>query len=397
MEFISDYKIYSKIKLNCNLGENVSVKKIMYGDGGSDNIIVKANISKSAPLIIKIFPIDFYHNVKQTPNFHELEIKFYKFFTNKYLLTNRTPHIVGIYNYAHCDGIEKLIKNKLLKRPCVNINTQLEKNIKQTYSDNNLCGLLLGIKMKITTTKYDMALIEYCDIDLTEFIYDGLEMVKDRSNTDFFIYELHVIFFQLIFTLAIIKDDYPGFFHGDLYLRNVLLRSIRNKKDNDYVAYHYFNKIFYLPANGIYAKINDFGMTVIANKIEPNVFDPNIDPRQKFSGSGSGYDPFDTKTDLYNFFIDFYRMITEFAHDLNISAKKINPIFDMLLIYFNLNIIDKISNKDLLDDIRHISNIDILKKTLKTPSEYLTGNHFKMFSKLPREANLIINYNLQQG
>ena len=259
MNFVSEYKIYSKIKLDCTLGPDISVEKIMYGLGGSHNIIVKAKF-KSRILIIKIFPLDAYHNTKLTPNFNKLEIKFYQFLTQKFLLTKRTPHIVGIYSYRHCSYIQPLIK-KLLHKPCLSYSDQLMTQIsKQSESDKHLCDILLRKEMKLIMEDFDMALIEYCETDVTSFIKQYLIKIKKSKSPKYIlgmVYGLHIIIFQIIFTLGIIKDAYPGFLHGDFFLRNILLQNIQSFGQTDYVAYHFKNKIFYLPANGPNAKIND--------------------------------------------------------------------------------------------------------------------------------------------
>ena len=149
MDFVSEYKLYSKIKLGCILSSDIRIEKIMHGSGGSHNIIIKAKY-KSHLLIIKIFPRDAHHNTKRMPNFNELEIKFYQFFTQKYLLTNRTPHIVGIYSHTHCPNIDFLIKKKLLDKSCPTYTDQLTKrNLKQSESDwtgvRNVPGTVWGL------------------------------------------------------------------------------------------------------------------------------------------------------------------------------------------------------------------------------------------------------------
>lgn len=398
MDFVSEYKFYSKIKLNCELGPDIQVEKIMHGSGGSHNIIIKTKVAKNKPLIIKIFPLDFYHNVKKTPNFDKLEIKFYKFFTQKYLLTNRTPHIVGIYSYSHCSDIEKLIKKKLLKKPCPTFSDELtDPNLKQSESDNYLCDILLQKEMKLITANFDMALLEYCETDIFGFLRQYIIWIKKSKYTsgDYInnlIYGLVIIIFQIVFTMAIIKKDYPGFLHGDFFLRNILLRSIRSYGKSDYVAYHYKNKIFYLPANGLRAKINDFGMTTIANKIEPNIFDPFVDAR--LAVNGHNFDPFGKKTDLYNFFIDLYRNILDLTFEYELPKKEIKSVFDTINKFFDINAIDKIHNKDALYTIWHIDDIKVLSNTLKTPEEYLKGNYFAEFEQFDSTYNIIKHYNM---
>lgn len=98
-------------KISCNVVDQFKIKKIIFGSGGSNNIILDVDdLNKNNKLIIKIIPDFIYFNVKIKPNHDQLEIKFYQFFTKKYLLTARTPHIVGIYSYQKCSQIDKLLK-----------------------------------------------------------------------------------------------------------------------------------------------------------------------------------------------------------------------------------------------------------------------------------------------
>lgn len=411
MDFTSEYNFYSKIKLTCELGPDIQVDKIMHGSGGSHNIIIKATMrnessgkikvnKKNKPLIIKIFPLDFYHNAKTKPNYDKLEIKFYQFFTQKYLLTNRTPHIVGIYSYSHCSDIENLIKKKLLKKPCPSFSDQLTNpNLKQSESDNYLCDILLKKEMKLITKNFDMALIEYCPTDIFGFLRQYILWIKSSEfkstkHINFvnnMVYGIVIIIFQIIFTLGIIKEDYPGFLHGDFFLRNILLQSVKSYNESDYVAYHYKNKIFYLPANGICIKINDFGMTTIANKIEPNIFNPYVDAR--LAVNGHNFDPFGKKTDLYNFFIDLYRNILDLTFEYELPKNEIKSVLKTINNFFDTNAIDKIYDKELLFEIWHIDDIKVLSDTLKTPVEYLEGNYFNALEKLDIGSNIIKHYN----
>ena len=88
------------------------------------------------------------------------------------------------------------------------------------------------------------------------------------------------------------------------FVRNILGSGEFNHQQNDYVAYHYKQKIFYLPANGMYMKMNDFGFTIIANELEPN--DYNL---TKMENKYHHKNPFNQKTDIFNLLHDSLRRI----------------------------------------------------------------------------------------
>ena len=260
-------------------------------------------------LAIKIIPIYIQTNVRIKPNIEQLEIAFYWFFTKRYLLTNRTPHLVGIYNNQKCNNLKKLLGSLIpSKKSCPTYEDILtKKNLKLDYNETILCDLLLRIEFKMFDNIYQYAMLEYCQGSLPRVITEWMRIIKKSNGKKLdnlvktFVEFLNRIFFQIIFTLAIIKDDYPGFLHGDFFIRNILYVEYNNYNLNDYVAYHYKDHIFYLPANGIYTKIGDFGYTIIANELQPNIYDYNSTFIKMFH-----LNPFNKKTDIFNFFHDIY-------------------------------------------------------------------------------------------
>ena len=391
MNFKSEYKIYSKLKFDCGFKNTYTINKIMFSSGGSINVIIRIKLPDRKFIILKIMPQTLYHNTKTKPNFDLLEIKFYQFFTQKYLLTDRTPHIVGIYNQTHCPDIKKFITKYLLDKKCLSIQDQLAKKIKSSESDDYLCDILLRGEMKLIRSDFYMVMLENCQMDLALMLRNMIRDVSYSKPIDI-ISELNRIFFQIIFTLSIIKDDYAGFLHGDFFVRNILVNMEKTYKKTDMIAYHYKTNIFYLPANGSNVKINDFGMSIIANKIEPNVFDPHTDPRHIFNSEN--YDPFSKKTDLFNFFIDTYKYISEMSDDYMPDKPVINSLRSFFQKFLDIKSIDKIPNKELLTDIWHINGLKILTDTLLEPSEYLIGDHFKQFRVLNPNSVIIKHYNL---
>lgn len=404
MDFKYNYYNYHKFKLNCNIKSFFKIKQLLSGSGGSSNIIVDAKTKDNQNVIIKIIPSHIYFNVKTRPDYDKLEIKFYQFFTKKYILTDKTPHIVGIYNHQHCSRIDVLIKNiRPSKKKCPSYDDKLIKKIKYDKIDFLLCDLMLRYEMKLLDPAFDIIMLEYCPMELQSLIGWYMENINKATGKKLdvlindFIYDLDRIFFQIIFTLAIIKDDYPGFLHGDFFVRNILLSTENYHAESDYVAYHYKQKIFYLPANGLYSKINDFGMTIIENELEPSTYsyDKKFD---KFYHKNS----FNKKSDIFNFFHDIYdgqnlgtNSIMKLAADYKMAKTKLPKVMDFIGRFIKVNVIDRINanNYDLLNQTWNIDQIKILENTVKTPEQYLMQNFFDHFQKLPRDHNIIRHFN----
>lgn len=405
MDFKSFYNKFSKLRTSCNIINQFEIDKIMFGQGGSQNIVIGVRDKNKNKLIIKVIPDFTFYNLKIKPNFNLLEIKFYKFFTQKYILTDRTPHFVGIYNHQKCNKIDKLLNNiKPNKKVCPTYVDLLTKKMKLTNVEKIFCDLLLRCQMKILGPIYDVALLEYCDGDLSIFIKEYMEKLNVSSGVTLhkiqnnFMCDIQRFLFQIIFTLAIVKEDYPGFLHGDLFIRNILFIKQNKYSDNDYVAYYYKQKIFYLPANGVYIKINDFGLTLIVNELVPNTYE--IDKKfHKFQNKN----PFDEKTDIFNILHDIYdgqnlgsESIMKMVNNLKMSDHKIGVIVKFIDKFINTKIINKINNTNgyLLDNTWYIDGIKNLENTVKTPNDYLVNKYFNIYQNLPNNANIIKHFNL---
>lgn len=402
MNFINLYPEYHRRSINCNIKSQFRIKYIFVGSGGSVNIVLKVQDKYGTMLIIKIIPDLVYINVKTKPNYHLLAIKFYQFFTKKYLLTDRTLHIVGIYNHQICNKFGKLLANIKPKHSgCSSLEEKLTKPPKYDPVNEHICSLLEKYRMKLVEPYYNIVLLEHCTTDFGELIEWHMNDIKKSKHKNisikYFIQTLQRILFQIIFTLAIIKDDYPGFMHGDFFVRNILISYENNFNQNDYLAYHYKQKIFYLPANGPYAKINDFDFTIIANELEPNTYQ-----LEKKLLKLNRVNPFNPKTDIYNLLHDMYdgqklgsTSINYLAQILNIPAKTMKPIRQFLKKFINVSVIDKINrfNRYLLNSIWNIDRVKILEDTVLVPQEYLYRDHFRIYQNLPKDGNIVWHLN----
>lgn len=407
MNFKSIKSSLKHLKFSCDITKIFQIEGIVLGHGGSNNIILIVTDKHDNNLAVKIIPDFTYVNVKKKPNKDQLEIKYYQFLTKKYIITDRTPHIVGIFEHKICDPIDKFLnKIKPNKQICPSYEDKLTKKIDYDHINNTICDLLLRYEMKLINPTFDVLLLEYCPGELSEMMVEYMTTIKKTKGKKSdavlfeFIYQLHRILFQIIFTLAIIKDDYPGFLHGDLFVRNILLSSEIKYQKTDYVAYHYKQRIFYFPANGLYTKINDFGQTLIADELVPNTYEmkKNLNKYMRIN-------PFDPKTDIFNLLHDIYdgqnlgtNCIMKLASELKLSIVQTNKIRDFLGQFIQINDIDKINknNQFLLDETWYIDGIKILERSVLTPHQYLTGKQFEIFQQLPLDSSVVKHYNSPQ-
>jgi len=82
---------------------------LVSGSGGSYNIIILND-----DYILKIIPKFIDKNLKKQRNNDELEAEYYKTFTDKIILKNKSPHIVGIYKKYTLQDIKFIFPTKCI-------------------------------------------------------------------------------------------------------------------------------------------------------------------------------------------------------------------------------------------------------------------------------------------
>jgi hypothetical protein len=177
------------------------------------------------------------------------------------------------------------------------------------------------------------------------------------------------IIFQLLLTLDKIHQDYPDFIHNDLFLRNILAVVENDFESLDYVEYNHLGKKYYLPANGIYIKINDFGFSLNILKNNSTLEDViKLNPNNVFEIKNK-------YRDVYTFLFDLYDgsllggLSAKYLIDVHIKNKKHHELLMKNLrkqigVFFNYKLIDKIhkNNTGSIDKLWNISgNKSIIK------------------------------------
>lgn len=94
---------------------------------------------------------------------------------------------------------------------------------------------------------------------------DFSDFIKENYES-FTLLTWKVLFFQIIFTLAIIQKKYPGFRHNDMKANNILIHSIPHEPS--VITYKYENVIFKVPNIGYAIRIWDFDFACIPKFVE---------------------------------------------------------------------------------------------------------------------------------
>ena len=153
--------------------------------------------------------------MKEIPNYDMVEIKIYKYLTKKYLDTCITPHIVGIYQHEKCNNIKRFLNKK-----CPKLKDLLTKKKYKKFNDK-ICKF--NKKLFRFQDKFHIMLLEYTPLKIDTFFEKLIKDFKSKKIR-FRVIEDYIlrIIFQIIFTLAHLQDNEEYFYHGDLFLRNIL-------------------------------------------------------------------------------------------------------------------------------------------------------------------------------
>jgi hypothetical protein len=387
LNLLNHFKI-NYLKIKKKIKKAIKDNKIISGSGGSNNIIIDID-----NYILKIIPYFLNPLLKINPNNDYLESNIYIKLTDEFILTNKTPHIIGIFKKYYIDDIKIIFPNK-----CLTIDDELLKN--KENNNKKLCYLKDSYYQKLLDNKLSILVLEKCNDSISSIIYILLtSKISFKKKIIQFENILYRIIFQLIFTLTLITDKYPNFIHNDLFLRNILANYYYNYNNNDYIEYNLNNKKYYLPANGIYIKINDFGYTL-------NILNQNstLENEIKYSINNS-FEINNKYRDIYTFFFDLYdgpnigslsikSLINKYVKK-NQKDKYLICLQNVIGNFFDYITIDEIHKNKLgiLDNIWSISKSKILMKTVKQPKEYFISNIFNFYTIKPYNINIINIYN----
>jgi hypothetical protein len=217
-----------------------------------------------------------------------------------------------------------------------------------------------------------VAHVEYCDLqlstELSKIIKKSIPTIKNFLDR---------ILFQILYTLEIIKNDFPFFTHRDFFIRNILAIDI-NDDENNYVRYNLNGKSYDLKNNGICIKINDFGMCQVNKELSKKYLKKNKVVDTPYN-------------DWFNILYDIYDgsgLGSQSLMSLTKNKDKIKFIRKYFSNFMNIKVIDKIiksgkrneiiwnwemmSDNDLVDllEITHFSDsLDYFYKIFKACPE----------------------------
>jgi len=304
----------------CKIPKN---KKLIFGSGGSRTIIAITDDKK----VYKYFPFFLYLNdnknvFNEQKNRFKLELEILAELTANIVNKKKSDHIVALYKVKYCKEIPKtffiecsnyvdyLLSKKKASKECM--------YLYQNYPVILNKGMFVGQ-------------LEYCNSTLSDAIKDII-----KKPIDYIKIFLDRIIFQIFFTLEVIREKYPNFIHGDLFIRNILVKSLPDTYANKeyYLRYH-LDTIYDVPHDGVFIKFNDFGDA-------------------QLNGINKKYNPFfslvhDEYRDVFSILYDLYNGNNLGANSLLSLTKNSNKI-KFIKKYFsqfmNTSVLNKIIKND---------------------------------------------------
>lgn len=284
----------------CSLPENA---KITFGSGGS-----KAIIAILEDKVYKYFPVIYQENREEDVNYivnkliYEIEVN--KLLTSKLVTTKKTPHIIEFKALYKCDSKVKLFDECIFTKP--SIVDQLLNRVQKVDKSKKLpeqCRFLSRGYFSHYEKLMPVMELEKADMDLNQFLN---ELNSSPSQEWSYIEKvLNVLLFQIFYTLATICLEYPDFVHGDLFIRNILVKKI--EKSDTYIRYKYKHLSFDVPNMGFLVKFNDFGYTQINQRMNNKYLDK--------------------KKILFNPYKDYFNILYDLYDGQNLGAKSLTNIF----------------------------------------------------------------------
>jgi len=386
LKFNSDYFAIKK-----TIKKAIKEKSVTLGSGGSSNIVILR-----PDFVIKLIPDKKNFLLKVKPNNDYLETEIYSKLTQDFLLTDKIPHIVGLYKKYILEDIKIALPHK-----CLTLDERIMVPFhKKDYITEKLCDIKKSFEEKHIEKKATIIVLENCPTTIQEQLQILLgRKQKPEEKTQKFNQFIKRIIFQFMITLGKIQLEYPDFIHNDLFLRNVLAVNVFEYEPADYVEYNHLGKKYYLPANGIYIKLNDFGYSL--NLLKQNSTLAN----EIVNSTNNTFEIKNPVRDVYTFLFDLYDgpgMGAQSVKTIINNQIKDNKLKNILLanfkkhigMFFNYKLIDKIHSLNIgsLDWLWNISESKKLMDTVKKPNDYFKLNLFKNFMTLPDNCRVVKIY-----
>lgn len=333
----------------------------------------------------------------------KLSLQISHFLTVRFAATQKTPGIYQTYYFGTGDDINDVIE----AGPCPSFEDSYLGDHTIDLTAMEICRItgapnVLSIQDINTRTeaivpvgpKYYLAIYE--SGFALDYVIDHIlvEVIKKILPVEEAGLQLDRMIFQILFTLAVIQDQYPGFSHSNMFTRNLSCIGHTSKPTNRRV-YHFGNKQWELTSNGWYAKLDDFTRAYIL-PIECETAackDPEyLEIRNDDDDFSHPFTPYD---DAWHFLYNLHTFLK-----MRISARRYSYQYFFPILYrverlLDMTIIDQLSKINPAKVPRSLAFSPKTLATAKTAQEYLAQGYFDHLSlpSSPMTHKIELHYN----
>jgi len=348
------------------------------------------------------------------PN-QKLEVAISSFLTRRFYLTDKVPGICPIFLTGQGDSITEIIRVDTNSCPTIE-DTVLgrhaahptELRLCQLSGKTNLYGMTQDQHNRVyfpqTSTKYRLMIMEdqISSETFLDYVIDTCKIaIVEHMEPTQAIAEMDRFLFQIVFTLAVIQEQYPGFVHGDLALRNLMIRDM--ELDSDLVTvYHFGGQQWHHVSGGVDVVMIDFGQSMILP-------DPDHPDHSREFSEVLDAETTDTTIrqntqcdDIWWCLRGLHQELVLHAIEARIPKTVMHPLLHRVERLLDMEFIRELQESTMLDLIGELPiSLHYFPKilaTAKTPKEYLLQGYFDhMRMEDVNEADVFRHFNHPNG
>lgn len=359
--------------------------------------IVLRFIANDIAYVAKLLPRGAEHRNKK------LEVAIANYLTDRFYKTDRVPGICPVYLAAQGDRLSDVIIQGEI--PCPTLEDSYLGRHNLLPDDLKVCQLLgktnidgFDISDLGTPVISDAAKAYYLMVTPSrDVLYDVLYRIMTTRVQELGVGEsssqaldvLDRIIFQIVFTLAVIQEDCPGFTHSDLALRNIVA-NYTSDPDGLSISHYFGGKAWCHPAHGIGVEIIDFGMARILPSGQAGG-----SREQLHHDIGATSDSITQCDNVWWFLKELYIEIYSMCRNNRIPNAARRSLLERVERLLDMDIVGDLFEYDVRRDMIgaafSLKRFPKILATAKTPQEYLLGGYFDHML-LPEDSETKIAY-----
>lgn len=307
-----------------------------------------------------------------------LELEISQFLSDRFCVTGKAPSICPVYHLDEGDCLDQIIAVK----NCPSLEDQYLGNHTLCPTHLDQCHLLghptnvikskLGWVPEQLDGSYRLMIMGYGN-PFGRFIHTILVALRQNSGppeSDAILLAFDRILFQLIFTLAVVQEEYPGFVHDDLHVHNLRVKLIEGDDPTLYSIYHFGEQRWQLPIRGDYAMIADQESAIIHEAEDQITQKDNVWKM------------------LFGMYTYYHQRFREMKTPRKIGALVLGRLERLL----EMELVQELEQAGVTWMQCSLRYLPRIAKSAKTPAQYLLEGYFDQFLANDQTKMVVLNH-----